>query len=87
MAPTIVDEFGEGLNQSGPAPSHYNKLKPPNGRHFASSRREPFPIDQRAGVRLFKRIAVAALLIALWGFLIFGDLLSHLGGCLSDRTK
>jgi hypothetical protein len=44
---------------------------------FTPARRTDFTVDQRTGVRLLEQSAVAAVLIALWGFLIFGDLLSH----------
>jgi hypothetical protein len=54
---------------------------------FAPAGRADFTVDQRARVRLLEQRAVAALLIALWGLLVFCDLLSHLGGSLSDRTK
>ena len=54
---------------------------------FTPAGRADFTVDQRARVRLLEQRAVAALLLALWGLLIFGDLLSHLGGSLSDWTK
>lgn len=54
---------------------------------FTPAGRADFTVDQRACARFLEQRAVAALLIALWGLLIFGDLLSHLGGSLSDWTK
>lgn len=54
---------------------------------FTPAGRADFTVDQRARVRLLEQRAVAALLIALWGLLIFGNLLGHLGGSLRDRSK
>src|SRR5262249_36297821 len=54
---------------------------------FTPARRTDFTIDQRAGVRLLEQRAVAAPLIAFWCILIFGDLLSHLGGSLLSWGK
>jgi hypothetical protein len=54
---------------------------------FTPARRTDFTVDQRAGARLLEQRAVAALLIALWCVLIFGDLLSHLGGSLLNWGK
>ena len=57
------------------------------GPEFTPALRTDLAIDERAGVRFLEQRAVAALLIALWGVLIFDRLLSHLGGSLGDEAK
>ena len=67
------------------------ELRPRSARffdpEFTPALRTDLAVDQRAGVRLLEERAIAALLIALWRVLIFGDLRSHLGGSLLNWGK